>query len=83
VPPARRLCHFSAASVSGTRKGVIMEDELEMRQRFHNAYEETKYRAEVLAREAARRLPVTSCAPASSWATRGPAEIDKLDGPYY
>ena len=78
-----RLCHFSAASVSGTRKGVIMEDELEMRQRFHNVYEETKYRAEVLAREAARRLPVTILRPGIIVGDSRTGEIEKLDGPYY
>jgi thioester reductase-like protein len=78
-----RLCHFSAASVSGTRKGVIMEDELEMRQRFHNAYEETKYRAEVLARDAARRLPVTILRPGIIVGDSRTGEIEKLDGPYY
>jgi thioester reductase-like protein len=78
-----RLCHFSAASVSGTRKGVIMEDELELRQRFHNAYEETKYRAEVLAREASRRLPVTILRPGIIVGDSRTGEIEKLDGPYY
>ncbi|MBI5479808.1 MAG: SDR family oxidoreductase [Deltaproteobacteria bacterium] len=78
-----RLCHFSAASVSGTRKGVIMEDELELRQRFHNAYEETKYRAEALAREAARRLPVTILRPGIIVGDSRTGEIEKLDGPYY
>jgi thioester reductase-like protein len=78
-----RFCHFSAASVSGTRKGVIMEDELEARQRFHNPYEETKYRAEVLARDAARRLPVTILRPGIIVGDSRTGEIEKLDGPYY
>lgn len=78
-----RLCHFSAASVSGTRKGVIMEDELVARQRFHNVYEETKYRAEVLARDAARRLPVTILRPGIIVGDSRTGEIEKLDGPYY
>jgi thioester reductase-like protein len=78
-----RLCHFSAVSVSGTRRGVIMEDELEARQRFHNVYEETKYRAEVLAREAARRLPVTILRPGIIVGDSRTGEIEKLDGPYY
>ena len=65
-----RLCHFSTAFVSGDRKGVIMEDELDARQRFRHAYEETKFRAELLVREAAHRLPVVVMRPA------GPTLVD-------
>ncbi len=66
----RRLCQFSTASVSGTRKGVIMEDELDEGSSFRNAYEETKSAAEVLARDQPGACQSRSCAPASSWATR-------------
>jgi thioester reductase-like protein len=78
-----RLVYFSTAMVSGTRKGVIMEDELEVRQRFRNAYEETKCRAEALVRDAARRLPVTILRPGIIVGDSRTGEIDKLDGPYY
>jgi thioester reductase-like protein len=79
----RRLCHWSTASVAGKRKGVILEEELESGQTFHNFYEETKYEAEKLVRHAARRLPVTIFRPGIIVGDSRTGEIDKLDGPYY
>jgi thioester reductase-like protein len=55
----RRLCHWSTAAVSGKRRGIITEDELDHDQGFHNAYERARYQAEKLARHAQRRLPIT------------------------
>src|SRR5204863_1187 len=46
----RRLCHYSTAAVSGRRKGVILEEELDEGQTFHNSYEATNFKAEKLAR---------------------------------
>jgi len=44
--------HFvSTAYVCGNREGVIMEDELDVRQKFNNPYEATKFEAEKLVRE--------------------------------
>ena len=43
----RRHNYISTCYVSGFRKGVIKEDELEMGQEFKNHYESTKYRAEI------------------------------------
>jgi thioester reductase-like protein len=79
----RRLCHWSTASVSGKRKGVILEEELDLGQRFRNFYEETKFEAEKLAQAAARRLPVTIFRPAVIVGDTRTGEIDKFDGPYY
>lgn len=79
----RRLCHWSTAQVSGKRKGVILEEELEEGQSFHNFYEETKYEAEMLARSAQRRLPVTVLRPGIIVGDSRSGEIDKFDGPYY
>jgi thioester reductase-like protein len=79
----RRLCHWSTASVSGRRKGIILEEELDEGQRFHNVYEETKFEAEKLARTASRRLPVTIFRPAVIVGDSKSGEIDKFDGPYY
>jgi thioester reductase-like protein len=78
-----RLCHFSTAFVSGDRKGVIMEEELDARQRFRNAYEETKFRAELLVREAAHRLPVVVMRPGIIVGDSRTGVIDRLDGPYH
>ncbi len=83
APRLRRLHHFSSAWVSGDREGVILEDELECGQRFHDAYEETKYRAEVLVRRAmADGLPATVYRPAIVVGDSRTGEIDRFEGPY-
>ncbi|MSP17773.1 MAG: NAD-dependent epimerase/dehydratase family protein [Myxococcales bacterium] len=79
----RRLCHYSTAQVSGKRKGVVLEEELESGQTFFNAYEATKFAGEKLARAAARRLPVTILRPGVIVGDSRTGEIDRFDGPYY
>jgi dephospho-CoA kinase len=79
----RRLVHWSTVQVSGRRHGVVLEDELDVGQRFHNHYEATKLAAEVIAREAMRRMPVTIVRPGIIVGDSTTGEIDKLDGPYY
>jgi thioester reductase-like protein len=79
----RRFTHWSTAEVSGSRSGVILEEELDTGQRFRNVYEETKFRAERLVRDAARRLPVTVLRPGVIVGDSQTGEIDKFDGPYY
>jgi dephospho-CoA kinase len=79
----RRLVHWSTVQVSGKRTGVVMEDELDEGQRFHNHYEATKHAAELIAREAMRRMPVTVVRPGIIVGDSRTGEIDKLDGPYY
>lgn len=79
----RRLCHWSSASVAGKRKGVILEEELDEGQSFHNAYEETKFEAEKLAQAARRRMPVTIFRPGIIIGDSRNGEIDRFDGPYY
>jgi thioester reductase-like protein len=79
----RRICHWSTASVSGKRRGVILEEELDEGQSFHNFYEETKFEAEKLARAAQRNLPLTILRPSVIVGDSASGEIDKLDGPYY
>jgi len=77
-----RLMHFSTAFVSGTRVGVILEDELAVGQSFHNAYEETKYQAELLVRRAQAELPATVLRPSIVVGDSRTGEIDRFDGPY-
>lgn len=79
----RRICHWSTASVSGRRTGVIMEDELDCGQSFHNVYEESKFEAEKLAESAKHSLPLTILRPGILVGDSQTGEIDKLDGPYY
>ncbi|HEX3757651.1 MAG TPA: dephospho-CoA kinase [Kofleriaceae bacterium] len=78
-----RVVHWSTAMVSGDRKGTFYEDDLETGQRFHNAYERTKYEAERLVRAAMRQLPITVVRPGIIVGDSQTGEIDKLDGPYY
>ena len=78
----RRLNHFSTAYVSGDRIGVILEEELAMSQRFHNAYEETKHQAELLVRRAQSELPATVYRPSIVIGDSRTGEIDKFEGPY-
>ncbi len=79
----RRLCHYSTAHVSGKRKGVVLEEELDEDQSFHNIYEETKFEAEVLAGKASKHLPITVFRPGMIVGDSKTGEIDKFDGPYY
>ncbi len=79
----RRLNHFSTAWVSGDRVGVILEDELDMGQRFHNTYEETKFHGEVLVQRAMGELPATIYRPSIVVGDSRTGEIDRFEGPYY
>jgi nucleoside-diphosphate-sugar epimerase len=78
----QRLNHFSTAYVSGDRIGVILEDELAMGQRFHNAYEESKFQAELLVRRAQADLPATIYRPSIVIGDSRTGEIDRFTGPY-
>jgi thioester reductase-like protein len=78
----RRLNYFSTAYVSGDRVGVILEEELATGQRFHNAYEETKYEAERLVRRAQADLPATVYRPSVVVGDSRTGEIDRFEGPY-
>ena len=80
-PP--RLHHFSSAFVAGDRRGVIMEDELMMGQRFRTPYEQSKARAEELVRRAMGDVPTTIYRPAIVVGDSRTGEIDRFEGPYY
>ncbi len=55
----RRMVHWSTVQVSGTRQGVVLEEDLECGQRFRSAWEQTRFEAERLVHRASRSLPVT------------------------
>jgi dephospho-CoA kinase len=78
-----RIVHWSTAMSSGDRRGTVYEEDLDAGQRFHNAYERTKYEAERLVRAAMRQLPITIVRPSIIVGDSKTGEIDKLDGPYY
>jgi dephospho-CoA kinase len=79
----RRLVHWSTVQVSGKRRGVVLEDELDEDQGFYNAYEETKFDAERIARAAMHKLPITILRPGMIVGDSRTGEIDRFDGPYY
>jgi thioester reductase-like protein len=53
-----RFSYVSTAYVAGTHRGPFGEDDLDVGQRFHNAYEQTKFEAERLVRRHAGRIPL-------------------------
>ena len=59
----RRFTYVSTAYVAGTHRGRFGEDDLDVGQGFRNAYEQTKFEAELLVRSYAGRLPVTVVRP--------------------
>ena len=78
-----RLHHFSSAYVSGDRTGVVLEDELDMGQRFDDAYARTKFEAEKLVRRAQAELPITIYRPSMVVGDSRTGEIHRFDGPYF
>ena len=81
APRLERLIHFSTAFVSGTRTGVVREEELEAGQGFHDVYEESKFLAERLVRRASGALPVTVLRPSLVIGDSRTGQIDRFDGP--
>jgi nucleoside-diphosphate-sugar epimerase len=77
-----RFSHFSTVYVSGDRVGVIAEDELAAGQAFRNAYEETKFEAELLVRRAMGSLPCTVLRPSILVGEPRSGESDRFEGPY-
>jgi nucleoside-diphosphate-sugar epimerase len=72
----RRLTHISTAYVAGEHRGSFNEDDLDVGQSFHNAYERTKFEAEILLARWHGRLPITIVRPSivvgerdSGWTT--------------
>jgi thioester reductase-like protein len=83
-PALRRFHYVSTCYVAGRYPGVFTEDMLEEAQTFNNAYEETKYLAEVDVRRAMRRgLPVTIYRPAVVVGDSTTGTTQKYDGPYF
>lgn len=61
----RRVTYISTAYVAGLHRGRFCEDDLDVGQRFRNAYEQSKFESEQLMREDhnARGLPITVVRP--------------------
>ncbi|HEY7934960.1 MAG TPA: SDR family oxidoreductase [Solirubrobacteraceae bacterium] len=59
----RRLSHISTAYVAGDHDGCFSEDDLDVGQRFRNAYEQSKFETELLIAGWRDRLPITVLRP--------------------
>lgn len=59
----RRFTHVSTAYVAGDHPGCFSEDELDVGQGFHNAYERSKFEAEQLVAGWRTRIPLTVVRP--------------------
>lgn len=82
-PGLVRLDQVSTCLVSGDRTGLVLESELDEGQRFHNAYEASKFRAEqeVLLRRP--RVPATIHRPSMVLGDSRTGETSKRDGLYF
>lgn len=78
----RCLVVHSTASVAGARTGTIYEDDLDEGQAFRNVVEETRMKAELLARRAMRDVPIAVVRPTSIVGDSGSGRIDRMDGLY-
>jgi long-chain acyl-CoA synthetase len=67
----RRLTYVSTAYVAGDRRGWAVETELDLGQRFRNAYEQSKNEAESLVQRLRGRLPITVVRPSIVVGERG------------
>ena len=76
-----RLVHWSSALVSGARRGIVLEEELE-KKGFRNVVEETRYRGERLVRAAMDKVPATILRPSILVGDSQTGEIDRFEGPY-
>ncbi len=59
----RRFTYISTAYVAGLHRGAFREDDLDVGQRFRNPYEQSKFEAEHVVRDAAGHLPITVVRP--------------------
>jgi thioester reductase-like protein len=82
-PRLQRLHHVSTCYVSGRLDGRFREPDLSRGQAFNNAYEETKYLAEVEVRaRLSAGLPATIYRPSIVVGDSTTGETTKYDGPY-
>lgn len=77
-----RLVHVSTVRVSGCRRGVVLEEELEVGQRFHSPYEQTRFEAERLLRRAGGSLPLTVLRPGIVVGDSESGELRPYEGPW-
>jgi thioester reductase-like protein len=83
APRLQRLHFWSTAMVSGDRRGLVREQDVDCGQGFHNEYERTKLAAEKVLRRLGASLPYTIYRPSHVVGDSKTGEIDRLDGPYH
>lgn len=79
----KRYVYFSTAYISGTREGLILENDLDMSQQFKNHYEWTKFEAEKLVQKVIEQVPTTIIRPGIVRGHSKTGETIKFDGPYF
>lgn len=82
-PNLRCLVYHSTAQVSGDRKGLVLEDELDKGQTFRNSVEATLARGERILRSKMSKLPITIVRPTIVVGDSKTGEVDRFDGPYF
>jgi thioester reductase-like protein len=83
-PGLERLHYMSTCYVSGRHPGLFREAQLEHANAFNNAYERTKYQAEMLVRRRMDEgLPATIYRPSIVVGDSRSGETQKFDGPYF
>ena len=78
-----RFAHVSTAYVAGNREGPISEDSLSNALGFANAYELSKYEAEIVVKEAKEELPVSVFRPGLIVGDSNTGEIRTFNTLYY
>lgn len=82
-PKLRALVYHSTAQVSGSRTGLVLEDDLDRGQSFRNPVEETFARGERIMRSRMNKLPITIVRPTTVVGDSKTGEVDRFDGPYF
>jgi thioester reductase-like protein len=80
--PTLRLNHLSTAFVAGTRRGMLTEFDLNCGQSFNNAWERSKFEAEVLLRKSDVAARVTVYRPSSVLGCEKTGKAFELAGAY-
>ena len=84
----KRFVHFSSCFVSGDRQGVVLEEEIgddadvDPSWVRRSAYEDSKWRGEMLARQAMADMPVSIVRPSVVVGDSATGEVDRFDGVY-
>jgi thioester reductase-like protein len=79
----RCLVYHSTAQVSGDRRGLVLEGELDKGQAFRNVVEETMAHGERILRARMGKLPIAIVRPTIVVGDSQTGEVDRFDGPYF